>query len=255
MRAVESRGGCVVDGAECYSHPHVEEVTRTLVQRFGRPTLGNKRNPFNELLYMILSSRTPPDSYQETYRSLRREFKTANSMAEARAEYVAETVEQGGLHNKKARAITDIASRLKETFGRVTLAPLKHMDTAEAEEFLTSLPGVSTKTARCVLMYALDRSVFPVDVHCYRVAQRLGWAPDGEPLTKQRADELQEGVPEHLRRDLHVGMVLVSRHHCRPKTPACSECPLTRYCPTAQVRLHEVLAQREPSTGNEFGEQ
>ena len=221
-------------------HPHVREVTEALVEEFGRPTLGNKKNPFNELLYIILSSRTPPDNYQETYRSLRREFKTANGIAEARAEYVAKTIEPGGLQNKKAHAITEIASRLKETYGRVTLAPLKQMETGEAEEFLTSLPGVSTKTARCVLMYALDRPVFPVDVHCYRVAQRLGWAPEGEPLTKRRADELQEGVPEHLRRDLHVGMVLFSRYYCRPQTPNCRECPLLEFCPTGGLSRNVI---------------
>jgi endonuclease III len=214
------------------SHPHVEEITTALVQRFGRPTLGNKKNPFNELLYIILSSRTPPENYQEAYRSLRREFKTANSLAETRAEYVAKTIEPGGLHNKKARAIAEIAATLKETFGRVTLAPLKQMETEEAEEFLISLPGVSTKTARCVLMYALDRPVFPVDIHCYRVAQRLGWATEGEPLTKRWADELQAGVPNHLRRDLHVGMILLSRHYCRPKSPNCHECPLLKFCPS-----------------------
>jgi endonuclease III len=216
-------------------HPHVEEITEALVQRFGRPTLGNKKNPFNELLYIILSSRTPPEVYQDTYRSLRREFKTANSIAEARPEYVAETIEQGGLHSKKARAITEIASELKETYGRVTLAPLKGMETEEAEKFLTSLPGVSTKTARCVLMYSLNRPVFPVDVHCYRVSRRLGWAPSGVDLTKRRVDELQAGVPEHLRRDLHVGMVLLSRHYCRPKNPRCRECPILEFCPTGAV--------------------
>lgn len=213
-------------------HPHVEEITEALVQHFGRPTLGNKKNPFNELLYIILSSRTPPDIYQETYRSLRREFKTANSIAEARPEYVAATIEQGGLHNKKARAITAIASELKETYRRVTLAPLKEMKTEEAEGFLTSLPGVSTKTARCVLMYALDRPVFPVDVHCRRVAHRLGWMPSDVYLTKRQADELQEGIPEPLRRDLHVGMVLLGRHYCLPKNPHCRECPILKLCPT-----------------------
>jgi len=213
-------------------HLHVGEITNALVQHFGRPTLGNKRNPFNELLYIILSSRTPPDVYQETYRSLRREFKTANSIAEARTEYVAATIEQGGLHNKKARTITAIASELKETYGRVTLAPLKDMETEEAERFLTSLPGVSTKTARCVLMYALGRPVFPVDVHCRRVAHRLGWTPSDIYLTKRQADELQEGIPEPLRRDLHVGMVLLGRYYCLPKNLRCRECPLLKFCST-----------------------
>jgi endonuclease III len=218
----------------------VKEVTETLVEKFERPTLGNKKNPFNELLYIVLSSRTPPENYQGTYLSLRRRFETADSLAEASTEEVAAAIEFGGLQNKKAHAITAISTKLRETFGRVTLAPLKRMETEEAEKFLTSLPGVSAKTARCVLMYALDRPVFPVDVHCYRVAQRLGWAPNDEPLTKRRADALQDGVPEHLRHDLHVGMVLLSRRYCRPKAPNCSECPVLEYCPTGRsgIRTH-----------------
>ena len=213
-------------------HPHVEEVTRAVIEKFGQPTLGNKKNPFDELLYIILSSRTPPGSYQDTYRSLRRRFRTADSLAAADPEEVAESIERGGLQRKKARAITAIAAELQRTFGRVTLAPLKAMETDEAEAFLTSLPGVSKKTARCVLMYALDRPVLPVDVHCYRVAQRLGWVPSGVHPTDRRADELQDGVPEHLRRDLHVGMVLLSRDYCRPNTPNCRGCPVAEFCQT-----------------------
>jgi len=229
-----------------YFYPHVEEITQALVQHFGRPTLGNKKNPFNELLYIILSSRTPPDVYQETYRSLRREFKRANSIAEARPEYVAATIEQGGLHNKKAHAITEIASELEEMYGRVTLAPLKEMGTEEAEKFLISLPGVSTKTARCVLMYALDRPVFPVDVHCRRVAYRLGWTSSDIYLTKRQADELQEGIPEHLRRDLHVGMVLLGRNYCLPKNPHCHECPIARLCSRCINTTGEPPCQNTP---------
>ena len=224
-------------GVDSRFHPHVEEVTETLVERFGRPTLGNKKNPFNELIYIILSSRTPPENCQDTYRSLRRSFRTADSLAEANPDRVAEVIELGGLQNKKARAITAIARQLKREFRRVTLAPLKKVETYEAERFLTVLPGVSTKTARCVLMYALDRPIFPVDVHCYRVSQRLGWAPNVVDLTKRRADELQAGVPEHLRHDLHVGMVLLSRHYCRPKVPDCFSCPVVEHCHTGQLMV------------------
>lgn len=221
-------------------HPHVEEGTAALVRKFGQPTLGNKKNPFNELLYIILSSRTPPSNYQDSYRSLRRKFRRSDSLAEASPGKVAEAIEHGGLQNKKGCAITAIASELKRRFGRVTLAPLKTMQTDEAEEFLLSLPGVSKKTARCVLMYALDRPVFPVDVHCHRVARRLEWVPSGAHLTDRRADELQAGVPEELRRDLHVGMLLLSRRYCRPKAPQCFECPLSRFCPTGRHRQARI---------------
>lgn len=225
-----SRSSCHLNEDSFF--PHVEEVTIALVKRFGRPTLGNKKNPFNELLYIILSSRTAPSNYQDTYRSLRRRFSRAGTLAEASPGEVAEAIEHGGLQDKKARAITAIASELKRTFGRVTLAPLRGTQTDEAEEFLLSLPGVSTKTARCVLMYALERPTFPVDVHCYRVCKRLGWLPSNAGPSQRRADQLQAGVPARLRRDLHVGMVLLSRRYCRPKTPDCASCPIAEFCPT-----------------------
>jgi endonuclease III len=235
-----------VSGPEGPFYPHTAEITEALVRRFGRSTLGNKKNPFNELLYIILSSRTPPESYQETYLSLRRGFSRADSIAEARPEYVVQAIQRGGLQHKKAHAITEIATRLKQRFGRVTLAPLREMSTEEAEEFLTSLPGVSVKTARCVLMYSLARPVFPVDVHCRRIACRLRWTPSEVYLTEQQMDELQQGVPGPLRRDLHVGMVLLGRHYCFPQDPSCTECPILDYCPTGRSR---VLEQPEEADG------
>jgi endonuclease III len=220
-------------------HMHVEKVTAALVQKYDRPTLGNKRNPFNELLYIVLSSRTPPNRYQETYLALRRDFARADDLARVNAARIARSIKCGGLQNKKARAIAGIARTLKERFGRVTLAPLKSVETKEAEQFLTALPGVSIKTARCVLMYALDRPVFPVDRHCLRVAYRLGWVQRGDVLTRQQQDQLQEGVPSSLRKDLHVGMVVLGRRCCTPTDPACGNCPLLEFCPTGQANEEE----------------
>lgn len=214
--------------------PRVRDVTEILVQRFGRPTLGNKRNPFNELLFIILSSKTPPDRYQEIYRALRRAFRRAEDLAFATPEDIAAVISQGGLQNRKARAIVSIAQRLRNEFGRVTLAPLARMTNEDAERFLVALPEVSKKTARCVLMYALDRPVFPVDTHCFRIAQRLGWASEGVCLTGQVQDELQDGVPESLRRDLHVSMVVLGRRFCLPRNPRCFICPLLPFCPTGK---------------------
>jgi len=210
--------------------PYVKEITKTLVREFGRPRLGNKRNPFNELLYILLSSKTPPDRYQEVYRTLRCAYKLAEDFADANSEDVAKVISHGGLQNRKAQAIVSIAQRLKREFGRVTLAPLAKMENDEAEAFLISLPEVSKKTARCVLMYALDRDVFPVDSHCFRIAQRLSWIPRDGGLTDRRADELQDGIPESLRLDLHVGMVLLGRHYCLPGDPRCTYCPLLEFC-------------------------
>lgn len=217
-------------------HANVREVAKVLVDQFGAPTLGNKRNPFNELLYIILSSKTPPKRYQAVYRALRSVYRKAESLAHARSEDIAELISSGGLQNRKARAITIIAQRLVYKFGRVTLAPLATMADREAEAFLMSLPEVSKKTARCILMYSLDRHVFPVDSHCFRIARRLGWTCENKYLTDRLADKLQKGVPEHLRKNLHIGMVLLGRHYCFPKKQRCYLCPLLELCPTDKAK-------------------
>jgi endonuclease III len=217
--------------------PHVREVVWTLVETYGRPTLGNKRNPLDELLFIVLSSKTPPDRYQLTFRALKARYPKFERLATAKVKVVARTIVVGGLSEKKARQIVSIARHLKQTFGRVTLSPLAKMNDEEAEAFLDNLPGVGKKVARCILMYSLNRRVFPVDAHCFRISQRLGWVASEVNLTDLVADELQAGIRPELRRDMHVGMILLGREYCTPREPRCEFCPLLVWCPTGNSRV------------------
>lgn len=215
---------------------NVRKITRALTRAYGRPTLGNKRNPLDELLFIILSSKTPPHRYKLTYRALKEKYPSADGLASAKPSAIARVIEVGGLAEKKARQISAIAKALVREFGRVTLRPLRGASDADAEAFLDNLPGIGKKMARCVLMYSLDRPVFPIDSHCFRICQRLGWVSEDTNLTDRVADTLQEGIPPHLRQDLHVGMILLGREFCQPLKMRCVECPLLRYCPTGQQR-------------------
>jgi endonuclease III len=212
-------------------------IGRVLRRRYDEKTLDNKHNPFDELLYIILSSKTPPGRYRETYRTLRKRFPRADALAHTTPRVVAKTVERGGLARRRGTQIVAIAKQLEERFGRVTLAPLGKMDDREAETLLTSLPGVGIKIARCVLLFALHRKVFPVDAHCFRIATRMGWVREGVTLTDGVADEIQDGIPADLRRHLHVSFVLLGRQFCTPSTPRCCRCPIARYCDTGRARI------------------
>ena len=231
-------------------HLNVRSVTRSLIATFGHQTLGNKRNPFDELIFIILSSKTPPERYQLTYSALKDKYPSVDQLARARPSAIARVIEAGGLAEKKARQISAIARALVWVFGRVTLTPLTRMNDQQAEEFLDTLPGVGKKTARCVLMYSLGRPVFPVDAHCFRISQRLGWTSKNSNLTDRVADELQAGIPPELRRDLHVGMVLLGREYCQPRNMHCLECPLLKFCPTGQEK-HSIHGRRQLSLQRE----
>lgn len=222
-------------------HRHVYEITKALQERFGTPDLGNKQDPFDELLFILLSSKTPPDRYQKVYQQLRKRYPELDSLADAQWEEVASTINQAGLHNRKAKAFVQIARQTRNDFGRVTLDPLRNYPNEEAEKYLTALPEVSKKTAKCVLMYSLEREVFPADNHCLRIASRLKWILEKPTFSEKTADYLEEGIPGNARKALHVGMVELGRHYCTPRNPSCETCPILEYCPTGKALTLERI--------------
>lgn len=207
--------------------------------RYGDWDHHNRKNPLDELLFILCSTKTNEDGYRGTYAALKREFPAFGRIAEAPAEYLAKPLAAGGLQNQKARAIRGICDAIGERFGRLTLAPLKQLGDGECEAFLTSLPGVGTKVARCVMMYALGRQVFPVDTHCWRIARRLGWVrptqKDGHCAPRD-TDRLQARLPPALRFSLHVNMVSLGREICTARRPRCGGCPVGDLCPRIGVR-------------------
>lgn len=209
------------------------EVAQALRSRYRDFSHHNKANPLAELLFIICSVQTDEQKYQSTYSSLRRAYPTFAALSAAPPNSLARVLERGGLSRQKSIVISEITSRIVGRFGRPSLVPLRQMSDADCEEFLTSLPGVGKKTARCVMMYSLNRQVFPVDTHCWRICRRLGWVrrtrPNGS-CSPRDMDRLQAKIPPDLRFSLHVNMVSLGRQICRPTAPLCSDCLIARYC-------------------------
>lgn len=212
----------------------VREVAATLKYRYHDFDHYNLKDPLDELLFIICSTKTEEASYRNSFRALKESFPTHLHIAEAPAEYIARTIARGGLSNQKARSMRNLLDAVVGRFGAPTLEPLRAMSDKDAEAFLLALPGIGKKIARCVLMYSLDRQVFPVDTHCWRIARRLGWV---RPTQKDRhcaprdMDRLQSKIPPELRYSLHVNMISLGREICTATAPRCAGCPLSAWCP------------------------
>ncbi len=219
--------------------PNAARIARLLSDRYRNWPHYNRRNPLEELLFILCSIQTNEDLYRGTFAALRRAFPTFGSLAGAPEDTVAQVIANGGLSRQKAHKIKQLLEQVIARFRKPTLAPLRRLADEECERFLTSLKGVGKKTARCVMMYSLDRQVFPVDVHCWRVCRRLGWVrptrPDGSCSPKDM-DRLQGKIPPHLRFSLHVNMVSLGREFCTTGSPKCSACPIRQYCRRIGVR-------------------
>lgn len=216
------------------SPKYVFEIAAGLKKRYRDFDHYNLKDPLDELLFVICSTKTEEASYRNSFRALKESFPTHHEIAAADAESIGRAIVKGGLSNLKAKAIRNLLDAVVERFGEPCLEPLRSMDDGEAEDFLVSLPGVGKKIARCVLMYSLGRKVFPVDTHCWRIARRLGWVrptqKDGHCAPRDM-DRLQSKIPLELRHSLHVNLVSLGREICTAITPKCDKCPVADWCP------------------------
>jgi endonuclease III len=224
-------------GSASFATPDLFIAEDKLRKRFGQPRHGNKREPVAELLYILLSLQTSETNCKRSYSALRRAFSRFSQLATARVSSIRKPIAFAGLGTQRAKKISTIVRRIKSDFGRVSLASLRQMPTADAEKYLTSLPGVGKKTARCVLMYSFGRAVFPLDTHCARILKRLGFEIPGGSL-RRCEDKIQYAVPEPVRYSLHVTMISLGRTICTSINPGCDRCPLLDMCPTGRRRMN-----------------
>lgn len=200
--------------------------------------LGNKLDPLDEAIYIILSFQTDIPRVSATWSRLRAAYPSWDAFERAGACEKAQTLRAGGLHRQKTQTISRLLAAVREVAGRLSLDFLRKMDDDEAERCLTRLPGLSWKAARCVLLYSLGRDVLPIDSNTFRILKRTG-------VLTQRAvyrrrilhDSIQAAVPAYRRRTFHVNLVVHGQRTCLPRHPRCESCPLDANCPKFDTKF------------------
>lgn len=209
----------------------LEEIDKRLTV-YGNDRHGNLNDPLDELIFIILSVQTESYLFRKTFESLKQKFPSWEKMAEASEEEIAEPIKRGGLARKKAAQIKKALKKILDERGSLSLKFLRRKSDEEVFQFLTSLPGVGVKTAKCIMMYSLDRPVFPVDTHVWRISRRLGLTPAVPKPNDRQELELEQVIPEELRYRLHVNMVSHGQLTCTTYNPKCDVCVLADICPS-----------------------
>ena len=206
----------------------VRRVCDAIETEYSRPRFGNPKNPIDDLVFIVISNKTGPAMAKRTFRNLKRRFASWEELVNARLSEIRRLLKPAGLSDVKSRQLRAALGKICRDFGTCSLQRLKRLSAEEAEAYLTSLEGVSEKVAKCVMIYALNFDVLPVDAHVHRVATRLGWT------SRKRADqchqELEALVEPQYRIGFHVGCIAHGRSICRPTEPRCDCCVIQRYC-------------------------
>lgn len=200
-----------------------EEIAARLAKLYGRRVRG-RDDPVDSLIRTVLSQNTTDVNSHRAFTELKGRFPSLAELARANLEDIEDSIRIGGLFRRKAVIIRDLARKFVDED-----MVLEDLDDSAARSYLKSLEGVGSKTASCVLLFALGRDVLPVDTHVFRLTRRIGLLDEKVPI--DRADEeLEKFVPPKLRHDLHLNLIQHGRRVCRPGKPRCDECVLLDLC-------------------------
>ncbi len=211
----------------------LDRIAGRLEEAYGAPGKP-RRDPLDELVLTILSQNTSDTNRDRGWEDLRAAFDGWEEVRDAGRDELEDAIRSAGLAGQKAAAIHAVLEGLTEERGEPSLDHLDAMDDGEALDYLTSFRGVGTKTAACVLCFALRRPVMPVDTHVHRVGRRLGLVPDDASRTGAH-DVLNEQVPPEMRYPLHIWLIRHGRAVCGARSPRCAECDLEDLCPKVGV--------------------
>ena len=179
-----------------------------------------KQDPFKILISTILSARTRDSNTKIATEKLFAKFKTPKAIAEADIDDVEQLIKSSGFYKVKAARIKEVSRILIDKYNAIV---------PDNYDKLINLPGVGSKTANCVLVYAFKIPAIPVDTHVHRISNRIGWVKTKNP--KQTEVALKNIVPKELWLNLNRLFVRFGQQICIPNHPKCNTCIIENVCP------------------------
>jgi endonuclease-3 len=207
------------------NHSPVSEVMEILQKKFGhveKTTLNRMRkkpNAFKILISCLLSLRTQDSNTEKASRRLFAVAETPKSISSLPLKKIEKLIFSSGHYKKKAKIIKEVSGIiLKKYKGEVP----------DKKEELLSIKGIGPKTANIVLSFAYGQEVLPIDTHCHRIPNRIGWIKTKTP--EQTEKEMEKLLEKKYWREFNSIFVLFGKTICKPVSPLCSQCPIEKFC-------------------------
>lgn len=181
-------------------------------------------DPLELLVATVLSAQCTDVRVNQVTPAVFARYRTAADYAGADRAELEGLIHSTGFYRAKANSIIGLADRIVTRFGGEVPRTL---------EELVTLPGVGRKTANVILGNAFGIPGLPVDTHVGRLARRLGWTVQEDPVRIEH--ELGAMFPRRDWTALSHHLIFHGRRVCHSRRPACGACPVAALCPSFGV--------------------
>jgi len=184
-----------------------------------------KPDAFKILISCLLSLRTQDKNTEASSKKLFAVADTPVKIIKLPMKKLEKLIFSSGHYKKKARTLKHVSKVLiKKYKGRVP----------DDKQELLNIKGIGPKTANIVLAFAYAQDVLPIDTHCHRIPNRLGWVKTKKPEETEK--QLEKILAKKYWNEFNGIFVLFGKTICQPISPWCSKCPIRKYCKKIGVK-------------------
>ncbi len=214
---------------------HIDEIFATLKQElrmYQQPIVSRSNHdipdtPFVTLISCLLSLRTKDEVTEQASGRLLTKYNSPEKILSLPEQQIASLIYPVGFYKTKAKRIKEISQTILERYGGKV---------PDDFDELLKLKGVGRKTANIVMVYGHKKHGYlPIDAHCHRIPNRLGWIRTKTPEETEQA--LKKTLPERYWDDFNELFVTFGQTICVPVSPLCSRCPVELYCKKVGVTM------------------
>lgn len=175
--------------------------------------------PFQLLIATVLSAQTTDKKVNEVTKKLFKDYGTLDKFLTLSEEKLQDIIKVIGLYKTKSRNIVGLCKVLRDNFNG---------EVPKTRDELVTLPGVGRKTANVVISNCFGVQAFAVDVHVFRVSNRIGLVNASTPEKTEL--DLMKNIDENLWTICHHTIIFHGRRCCTARNPKCEECTIKDYC-------------------------
>lgn len=206
------------------------QVYHQLYRHYGPQHWWPANTAFEMMVGAILTQNTSWRNVEKAIQKLR-EHRMLNPQAIDKSSkgHLTELIKSTGYYNVKAKRLKNLTNFLKKEFSS-DIKKMKPVPLAQLRPQLLSVNGIGPETADSVLLYALGKAVFVVDVYTRRVFSRIGLLKFDMEY-EMMARTILEKIPRSIKlyNEYHALLVAHAKRHCKNK-PLCVNCVLAQQC-------------------------
>ena len=178
-------------------------------------------NPLQLLVATVLSAQCTDKRVNMVTPVLFEKYPSVTDLAAAPIEDIEAIIRSTGFYHNKAMSIKGLSAAIIDRFNG---------EVPNTLEELVTLPGAGRKTANVVLGNAFGVPGVTVDTHVGRIARRLGWTKNTDPVKVEF--DIMAILPAEYWTMMNHRLIFLGRRVCHSRKPACGACELAPMCPS-----------------------